>query len=53
MFRQRIAEEIRSSVNSRFKKDVERYIDEMVENVMASSMTPIEASQEILKRLLV
>jgi len=53
MFRQRIAEEIRSSIHSRFKKDVERHIDEMVEKVLQSAMTPIEASQEILKRLLV
>jgi LAO/AO transport system kinase len=53
MFRQRIAEEIRSSIHSRFKNDVERHIEEMVEKVLESAMTPIEASQEILKRLLV
>ena len=52
MFRQRIAEEIRSSIHSRFKNDVERHIEEMVEKVQKSAMTPIEASKEILKRLL-
>jgi len=53
MYRQRIAEEIRSSINSRFKRDVERYIDEMIEKVISSSMTPIDASNEILRHLLI
>lgn len=52
MYRQRIAEEIRSSVYSHFKRNAERYIEEMVESVMKSAMTPIDASREILKRLL-
>jgi LAO/AO transport system kinase len=53
LYRQRIAEEIRSSVHSRFKRDVENHLDEMIEKVMKSSMTPIDASREILKRLLI
>jgi LAO/AO transport system kinase len=52
IYRQRIAEEIRSSVYAHFKRDVECYIGEMVEKVMESSTTPIDASNEILKRLL-
>lgn len=50
-FRQRIIEEIRSSVGSRLMREVDHYVDEMAEKVFANSLTPIEASNEILKRL--
>lgn len=51
-FRRRIAEEIRSSVNSRFKRDAELHIEGLVEEVVNDSLTPIDAAKEVLKRLL-
>jgi len=50
-YRQRISAEIRSSVSYRYEKEVDRHIEEMVEKVLKATMTPIEASKEILKRL--
>lgn len=49
--RKRIAEEIRSSAFSLLSFDADRYLDEMVEEVMDSRMTPIEASEEIIRRI--
>ena len=50
-YRLRVAEEIRSSVYSHFKRDLEPCIAEMVEEVIMGAMTPIEAANRILKRL--
>ena len=45
----RIAEEIRSSVSSQLRQETDRHLDKMIDKVLLSSMTPIEAAEEILK----
>lgn len=47
-YRQRVSEEIRSTVLSHLNREVNRHLDEMVEEVLRSSITPIEASKRIL-----
>ena len=47
-YRQRISEEIRSSVFSHLNREVNHHLDEMIEEVLRSSITPIEASKRIL-----
>jgi LAO/AO transport system kinase len=47
-FRRRISEEIRSTVLSHLNREVNRHLDGMVEAVLGSSLTPIEASKRIL-----
>jgi LAO/AO transport system kinase len=47
-YRRRINEEIRSTVLSLLNREVNRHLDEMVEAVLNSSITPIEASKRIL-----
>ena len=47
----RIAEEIRSSVFFRLMDHADAYLEEMVEKVLATSMTPIEAADEIIRRI--
>jgi LAO/AO transport system kinase len=48
-YRKRIAEEIRSSVLSRLTREADRHLDKIVEKVISASITPIEASEEILR----
>lgn len=50
-YRRRIAEEIRSSVISQLTREADRHLDKMVKKVMNASITPIEASEEILRLL--
>ena len=47
-YRRRINEEIRSTVLSHLNREVNRHLDGMVEDVLGSSITPIEASKKIL-----
>jgi LAO/AO transport system kinase len=49
--RKRIVEEIRSSVLSRLATDADRHLEEMAAKVLTSSMTPIEAAEEIIRRI--
>jgi LAO/AO transport system kinase len=50
-YHRRIAEEIRSSVLSQLTREADRHLDKMVKRVMNASITPIEASEEILRLL--
>jgi LAO/AO transport system kinase len=50
-YRIRIAEEIRSSVISHLGQAADGHLDEMVEKVLASAMTPLEASMEMIRRI--
>jgi len=47
-YRRRINEEIRSTVLSHLNREVNRHLDGMVEEVLSSSIIPIEASKKIL-----
>lgn len=48
-FKKRIAEEIRSAILSRIGKDIDKYIENYTGLIKEASMTPIDASSEILK----
>jgi LAO/AO transport system kinase len=50
-YRGRIAEEIRSSVLSQLARETDLHLEDMVEKVLKSSLTPIEAAKEILALL--
>ncbi|MGA2404237.1 MAG: methylmalonyl Co-A mutase-associated GTPase MeaB, partial [Syntrophobacteraceae bacterium] len=50
-YRRRITEEIRSSVLSQLALKTDRHLEDMVERVLKSPLTPIEAAIEILKLL--
>jgi LAO/AO transport system kinase len=47
-YRRRISEEIRSSVISYLNREVNHHLDEVTDEVLRSSITPIEASKRIL-----
>ena len=49
--RNRIAEEIRSSVLSQLALETDRHLDAMIDKVVRSPLTPIEAAKKILKLL--
>jgi len=50
-YRGRIAEEIRSSVLSRVARETDLHMEDMVEKVLKSYLTPMEAAKEILELL--
>ena len=50
-YRRRITEEIRSAVFSYLSGAVDEHLDEVVDKVLNASMTPLEASMEVIRRL--
>jgi len=50
-YRRKIAEEIRANVVSRIKRDIEDYLDEYVDLIRDTSLTPYQASDAIIRRL--
>jgi LAO/AO transport system kinase len=50
-YRQRINEEIRSSVFSQLNEEVNNHLEKVLEEVLRSSITPLEASKIILRML--
>ena len=51
-YRGRLAEEIRSSVLYELARKTDRHLEDMVDKVLKSPLTPVEAAKEILEKLL-
>lgn len=50
-YRLKIAEEIRANIVSRIKREIEGYLDEYVDLIRDTSLTPYQASDAIIRRL--